>query len=310
MDKFEVVIPVIPQDFKRCYKNYNLMERFLPVKRFVFIGPEELKEEIEKLELNHCEKVFINENDIIPFNDVKRAITNRVEREGYTIAGNSRLGWYYQQFLKLSYSEICDEDYYFVWDSDTIPVRPVELLNENGIPYLDVKVEYYKSYFDTIHALFPELDKAIDYSFISEHMLFSVKNVKEMIHRINDTDYQGDTYYEKIMSAIELANLKLGFSEFETYGTYMYVNHPDDYEIRRWYSMRSAGYMFEADKLTVDDIEWLAKDFSALSFEKNSYIVGPLYDMFHNENYRRLLTPMQIYMKVQESGLFSGMKDG
>ena len=88
------------------------------------------------------------------------------------------------------------------------------------------------------------------------------------------------------------------------------TNYPEEYEIRRWYSMRSAGCFFEADKLTKDDIDWLSKDFHAISFEKNNTVVPMLYDMFHNENYRKLLTPMQIYMKVQESGIFSGMKDG
>lgn len=310
MEKYDVVIPVIKEDFIRCHKNYHLMEKYLPVKKFVFIGPKDLEDEIRLLSLNKCEVEFINENAIIPVHKVKQAIIDRVEKAGYTIAGNSKLGWYYQQFLKLSYSFLCHDELYLTWDSDTIPIHPITLTDEEDKPYFDVKVEYNQPYFTTINALFPKLNKTIEHSFISEHMIFNVNYVKEMIDEICKTDYFGETYYEKIINAIEINNLKLGFSEFETYGTYMYMKHPDVYSIRRWYSMRSAGFMFEADKLTDDDIEWLSKDFSALSFEKNSSIVKPLYDMFHNEQYRQLLSPMQIYMKVQESGIFTGMKDG
>lgn len=310
MNIYEVVVPVIPQDFIRCKMNYILMEKHLPIKKIVFIGPEELKTEVEALSEIKCDKQFIDENDIIPFPKVNAAIKNRVEREGYTVAGNSRPGWYYQQFLKMQYSYICEDEYYMVWDSDTIPIKDIDVCNADGKPYLDVKVEHNQPYFDTINTLFSDIGKVIDFSFISEHMLFKTEKMKELIKAIEDTKLIGDTFYEKIFSAIALQNLKLGFSEFETYGTYMTVNYPEEYEIRRWYSMRSAGCFFEADKLTKDDIDWLSKDFHAISFEKNNTVVPMLYDMFHNENYRKLLTPMQIYMKVQESGIFSGMKDG
>lgn len=310
MKKYEVVVPVIPQDFIRCKNNYVLMEKHLPIKKIVFIGPEELKSEIEALSETECKKQFINENDIIPFSEVNSAIKNRVEREGYTVAGNSRPGWYYQQFLKMQYSYMCEDEYYMVWDSDTIPIKDIDVCNAKGKPYLDVKIEHNQPYFDTINTLFSDIGKVIDFSFISEHMLFKTEKMRELINVIEGTNLIGDKFYEKIFSAIALNNLKLGFSEFETYGTYITVNYPEEYEIRRWYSMRSAGCFFEADKLTENDIEWLSKDFHAISFEKNNTVVPMLYEMFHNENYRKLLTPMQIYLKVQESGIFSGMKDG
>lgn len=310
MNRYEVVVPVIPQDFVRCKKNYSLMEKHLPIKRIIFVGPEELKAEVNSLKEIGCDKQFINENDLISFSKVSEAIKNRVEREGYTVAGNSRPGWYYQQFLKMQYSYICEDEYYMVWDSDTIPIKDIDVCNADGKPYLDVKVEHNQPYFDTINTLFSNIGKVIDFSFISEHMLFKTEKMKELIKVIEETNLTGSTFYEKIFSAIALNNLKLGFSEFETYGTYMTINYPEEYEIRRWYSMRSAGCFFEADKLTESDIEWLSKDFHAISFEKNNTVVPMLYDMFHNENYRKLLTPMQIYMKVQESGIFSGMKDG
>lgn len=307
--KFDVVIPVVPADFLRNHNNYHLMEKYLPVKQFVFIGPKELEEEINKLSFGVKTK-YINENDILPFIDVNRAFINRVERAGYLVSKDSRLGWYYQQFLKMSYCYLSCDEYYLVWDSDTIPIRKIDLFSENGKPYLDVKIEHNQAYFDTIGVLFPSMKKNIEYSFISEHMLFNSNKMKEIIDMIMATDFYGNSYYEKIANAIDIMNMRLGFSEFETYGTYMYEKYSEDYEIRRWYSMRSAGYMFDSDKLTDEDINWLSKDFYALSFEKNNQVIDTLYEMFHREDFRKVLNPMQLYMKIQESGIFSGMKDG
>ena len=47
MNIYEVVVPVIPQDFIRCKMNYILMEKHLPIKKIVFIGQEELNTEVE-----------------------------------------------------------------------------------------------------------------------------------------------------------------------------------------------------------------------------------------------------------------------
>ena len=65
MNRYEVVVPVIPQDFIRCKMNYILMEKHLPIKKIVFIGPEELKTEVEALSEIKCDKQFIDENDIL-----------------------------------------------------------------------------------------------------------------------------------------------------------------------------------------------------------------------------------------------------
>ena len=55
----------------------------------------------------------------------------------------------------------------------------------------------------------------------------------------------------------------------------------------------------------MDNINWKYDDVESREYYDSLKVL-----MFHNENYRKLLTPMQIYMKVQESGIFSGMKDG
>ena len=35
-------------------------------------------------------------------------------------------GWYFQQLLKYSYAyENVEDDYYLIWDADTIPLRPI-----------------------------------------------------------------------------------------------------------------------------------------------------------------------------------------
>ena len=59
----------------------------------------------------------------------------------------------------MHYCIICQENYYLIWDSDTIPVKEVKLFNNDSKPFFDVKREYHKPYFITMKKIFPELEK-------------------------------------------------------------------------------------------------------------------------------------------------------
>lgn len=305
--KYNMIVPTIPKDYIRNKNNYKYFFRFLPIKELVFIGPSELEKEIltdypDNI-FNEVPIRFINENDIISFNLVMEAMKSRLIDLGFSMANNSNPGWYYQQFLKLSYSQLCADEYYFTWDGDTIPVKEISFFADNAMPYFDIKPEYNPGYFNTISRLLPGLSKTIDQSFISEHMIFNVEYVKELLSEIMASTIPGDSYFTKILNSISAQDMALGFSEFETYGTYMYVNHPEKYILRDWSSMRYAGYLFEPSKLDESDIEWLAKDYDAITFEGYNNFVPELSALFHDPNYRKLLSPKQIYDEFVNSGL-------
>ena len=49
---------------------------------------------------------------------------------------------------------ICQENYYLIWDSATIPVKEVKMFNNDSKPFFDLKTEYHKPYFITMKRIF------------------------------------------------------------------------------------------------------------------------------------------------------------
>ncbi|MCR5595686.1 MAG: DUF6492 family protein [Lachnospiraceae bacterium] len=307
-----MIIPTIPKDYSRVKRNYKKYFDFLPISRIIFIGPKPLEEIVmsDAETQGYSDRVdYLDENSIIPFDDLKTAMIKRIRAEGYEMDENSKPGWYYQQFLKMAYAYICDEEYYISWDSDTLPLRKIKMFNDKGKPYLDTKAEYNPGYFRTIRNLFG-LEKAYERSFIAEHMLFNKEYMLELINEISALKLDGDTFYEKIFHAIDIDNMKLGFSEFETYGTWLLNRHPNAYAIRLWKSMRKANLFVDSHNLTEGDIKWLAKDYDAASFESYHPLVPELANIFKDPKTRNNVSAKEMYLKVTKSGLFGEYVDG
>ena len=307
-----MIIPTIPKDYTRIKRDYGLYFDCLPVTEIVYIGPAELERVVmdDVAGSGFEDRVrFINENELIPYGEFVEAMNARIRSEGYEVGGNSKLGWYYQQFLKMTYATICSGEYYLIWDSDTVPLRKISLFDPNCKPYLDTKPEYNPGYFRTIRNLFG-FDKAIKQSFIAEHMLIDKSLMLEMIQEISGLSYAGKTYYEKILYAIDIDNMKLGFSEFETFGTWIMNRFPDSYVIREWKSMRRANLFVDSNDLTDADIKWMGQDYDSASFESYHPLIPDLAEMFRNKEYRRNVTAKEMYDAVVSSGIFGEYKDG
>lgn len=178
-------------------------------------------------------------------------------------------GWYFQQFLKMAFCTVCSDENYLVWDSDTIPTKEVIMFNEKGKKYFDIKNEYHEPYFYTMNRLLPKLLKKNNYSFISEHMLFETNIMKELIVKIEDNlELEGTCFWEKIISAIRTEDiLKSGFSEFETYGTYVEHFYVDKYTIRKWHSLRKGTIFYK--NVTKEQLKYLSYKYDAVSFENH-----------------------------------------
>lgn len=188
------------------------------------------------------------------------------------------------------------------WDGDTVPCREFFMFAENGKPYFDMKHEYHEEYFTTMTALDPTLGKTATKSFISEHMIFECKYMQELIAKIESRDdIPGKTFWEKILRVIRIEHIQENsFSEFETYGTYMLVNHPEVYEFRNWHSFRYGGYYFHPEQMKEQDYNWLGKDFFAISFEKGHEVREDLDNLFNNPVYQSKLTARQMVQIAQE----------
>ena len=308
---FPLIIPTVEKDYIRINRDLIQFFQLLPINEIIFIGPNSIEPLVKKdaEKYGRSDIKFLNENELLPYDDLMNAIQNRITTAGFKMQENSRPGWYYQQFLKMAYHSVCDCDYYMSWDSDTIPLHPIEMFSENGKPFFDVKAEYNPGYFKTIRNMFG-FEKVLQESFISEHMLFKKEYMKELIAEIMALPVPGDSFFEKIFYSIDLDNLKHGFAEFETYGTWVTKRHSDAYEIRSWSSLRMGSDFFRSDEMSDADIHWLAQSFDAITFESYNEYNPELAALFHNPEWRNRLSAKQVYQAVLESGHFGSYAGG
>ena len=322
---FDTLVVITPKDFVRLRSNYRRLIRWLPKGKVIFIGNTDVGELVEELKgtlksyipdktgnnsgnaEGYADRIgYIDENDILSFDDVHKVMEDKMQPllRGKELP-RGVTGWYYQQFLKMEYSRICDSEYYMSWDGDTVPCKYVIMFKEDGTPYLDLKHEHNELYFKTMGKLIPGLKKLIDASFISEHMLFKCEIMKRLINKIEANDeIPGLRFYEKIIGCIDLEDIqKNGFSEFETYGSFVCLTAPQAYRLREWHSFRLAGEFFDPDKITDEDYEWLGKDFDAISFEKGMTVREDHKNLFDNKEYQCRLSARQMLEIAQEEFL-------
>lgn len=265
MIKMEMVVPTTDKDVKILLQNMSYYFKYLPISSICVIGDIN----VEKMLPKDQNIKFVNENALVDCKYIRKCFDencNFGNSNGITTAG-----WYIQQFIKMEFSRYCNEEYYLIWDSDTIPLKQIDMFDNNGIPYFDCKNEYHKLYFDTLNSLLPYCHKVNKKSFISEHMVIKTEFMRRLIYEIEkNQEIDGKNYQEKIMQVLKQNIFKAGFSEFETYGTFVSIMFPQSYNIREWSSMRYGGYFFcNENKLEDRQIKWLSKKYDAVSIEKH-----------------------------------------
>ena len=299
---YNTYIVITPADFERLQCQYSRLERMLPTGKLVFVGSEKVGELVKQLAPG--DRVgFLNEDSLLPIRQVWDVLNDHMREllQGEEVPRGA-VGWYYQQFLKFELAKNCENEYYMTWDGDTIPCRTVNMFAEDGRAYLHNKNEYHELYFTTMAKLVPGLRKVIRSSFISEHMMFHASTVKELMSAIEtNPNLCGETYWERILRAIEPIQVhQSAYSEFETYGSYVALRHPELYRIREWHSFRLGGEFFDLNTICDRDYEWLGRDFDAISFEKGHTVREDNKNLFDNPYYQSKLTAKQMLMAAQE----------
>ena len=291
--QFDIVIPITIKDMPTLQKNYLYICNNINFKRMYIIGNNKIKSIYNKFFNDNI--IFLDEDKINPnfnFFIIKKLLVD--------VCGNDRrTGWYFQQFLKMAFAYICDNEYYLVWDADTIPLRKIEF-NDGDKIFYNLKDEYNKPYFSCIEKLLGiKKINCIKKSFISEHMMFSKKIMLELINKIEkNSNIKGKYFFEKIMYSIDkkYANAS-GFSEFETYGCFTYTYYRDTMKFRNLITLRNAKYLF-GDNILDSTLKWLSKDFDTISIEKfdNISIKSKKYNSL---NYQKNHSSLQLVKKYK-----------
>ena len=288
--EYELVIPCSITDAKLFFSHKKFFEKFINYSNIVLIGDSIITELI----LNETSISFIHEDSLVPkkkINDFLLKMRN---------ISTDRIGWYEQQFLKMAYSKICKKDYYLIWDMDTIPIKSYKAFEKNH-PFFDMKTEHHIPYFKTIEKLIPGL-KFMDRSYISEHMIIKTEFMKNLLVQLElNNKLPGNLFWEKILMSIDAQDMNFsGFSEYETYGTYVDSKYPYTYRHRNWFSLREAkAYFGDSENLNKDDLNWLSKCYQSLSFEKFSEF---------NMEYLEIATNSKIQKLYKSNFVFNNFK--
>ena len=257
----EVAIMLAEKNLKTLKSMIPYCKKNISCSKINILASSKLKSEIEKIP----NVVFVNEDEIfsgLSFNNV----ANIIEQ----ISGKrEHVGWYLQQFLKLSWAYLCKESSYVVLDSDTFPLNPIPF-EEDGKYLFTKKIEYHKPYFSTMNRLFNGEVQRVDaeVSFVAEHMIFDCSIVKELISKIQENPRLiGTSWWEKILRAIDKSDLiGSGFSEFETYGNYVFTFHAGTAKLRSLRTLRQ-GAKFLGPLPSAEQLKWAARDFDIVSIE-------------------------------------------
>ena len=135
-------------------------------------------------------------------------------------------GWYFQQLLKFQFAFcLTDDDYYLIWDADTVPLRPLEFFDAEGRMLLTKAEEFHVPYFQTYKNILGR-PATREFSFIAQHMVIQKSVLRGMLAEIESHCAGNESWAWKIMRNLggEGSNR---FSEYETYGHYIKEKHPE-----------------------------------------------------------------------------------
>jgi Family of unknown function (DUF6492) len=137
----------------------------------------------------------------------------------------NKFGWYLQQFIKLSAIAAAPEEAsVLIWDADTIPLKKLDFIDQSG-HYLFYKDQgFHAPYFSTIKKLL-NLSRQQQASFISQCFVTKGAWIQEMIKDIELRHQR--PWQEAIMQCLDI-RLGLCFSEYETLGTFIAHQHPNE----------------------------------------------------------------------------------
>lgn len=212
-EPIDVVIPCAPKDretLPRCIEAIRTFGK--DIRRIIVVSKEKLTDKAEWF----AEKDYPFTKEDLAFeifeHDAKMA-KKFVSKKG------SRIGWIYQQFLKL-YAPFVIPDIssnVLILDADVVFIQPVEFMNQEGGPYFNVGGEYHRPYFKQMKRLLPDLKRIYPkYSGITHHMLFQKPILEDLFFLISNRHRTEP--WKAICRTISLNHVDGScFSEYEIY---------------------------------------------------------------------------------------------
>jgi hypothetical protein len=264
---FELLILTIERDVEILEFGMPLLRRYLAPRRTVFIAPKACISRLERARIPQEGDLTLVEDEILG------GLTPSLVRDLLAArnADPGRAGWYFKQLVIFAYATMPQAaDRYLVWDADTLPLREMSFFDEGGRAVFDVTAYFHVAYFETLKNLVG-IERRVDYSFISDHMMLEKEIVLALLDRImGDRVPAGDSLARRALSSISDEGLAggCGFSEYETYGNFAAVYFPERFITRKSSRTREGSTYFGLPPLSPAVLFALSRRYSWANFER------------------------------------------
>jgi hypothetical protein len=213
MPSYDVCIPFHPKD--RLILEYCIpsIHQHLPEAKNIYV--------VSKEDPNLEEIIWIPESSY-PFT---------MEDVASIIHSKTRIGWYFQQLLKLyCYRALPSEsNNILILDSDVIIKKHIQFFNDTKI-LMAISPECHQPYYNHMERILPGLTKQTQFSGIVHHIMTNRYHMEELLSKIEE--FHGKHAW---MALLELVNPDdydfSGMADYEIYFNYCLKYHPDDYQI-------------------------------------------------------------------------------
>jgi hypothetical protein len=217
--EIDVVIPCVDKDVDTLPYVIESVRTHIkhPINKIFIIAPK------SKMILEVCKKkevLFIDEDTVLQIRkkDIK-----------YKVNGTDRSGWLYQQLLKLGAISLTDMAHYLVLDADTVFISD-QVFEYKNLILLDCSDEHHRPYFDFIERTL-DFETKCPVSFVSHHSLIRKCLLQDLQKRLENK--YNCFWYEAIINNIDQNQLS-SFSEYETYGHFIYKHHRSQVYVEYW----------------------------------------------------------------------------
>ncbi len=207
-------------------ENLIQFNKFYDTPNFYIICP---KNEIQffKKSLKYNKIKIINEKKIISFREFKKIANLYLKKTNYKYQIQNRLGWYYQQVLKIAFSldfATKNKDSIIIWDADTIILKKIEFFKNDVSHRYGTTGEFHKAYYLTNNKILGELPKYF-ISSLTQFTSLSYSEAKYLHNKMNKNIKKKDktsiwltkVIFKSLVSVHKIYNGSM-FSEYELIG--------------------------------------------------------------------------------------------
>lgn len=234
----------------------NLLN-FVPSKNYLLIVPDSDFELFKSI----TDRMFkiVPESVFVP--GLKEILKGK-----FTPLSIGRIGWYLQQFIKLSVLKKAREyENYVIWDADNVPLKKIDFFRSSGEVEFFTGAEAHLPYFDLTQKLLG-LGKIAKFSFIAQ--CFPCKGVwaKNFFNFIESKF--SESYQNTLLNLIDFKEIS-GFSEYETLGSFIYHNYQKQIIVsgKKW--VRNGSDLIGGpDNIYREPYKQIIKDYEYIAFER------------------------------------------